>query len=160
MITSIYFYLKCLLDFKMFEMILASIIDPLHKLSSEAARNESFLTFYLYLVWITHQFSWLVYQCQVVSGGESQDEDGSGCGRNGTWWESNLSVSLYLFGRGSLHNCKILSHRTLTVFIPTTGGPHLPHQHCLHSHQEGAQCRVRDDPSDVYQHLSWEGCLL
>ena len=57
MITSIYFYLKCLLDFKMFEMILASIIDPLHKLSSEAARNESFLTFYLYLVWITHQFS-------------------------------------------------------------------------------------------------------
>ena len=38
-------------------MILSGIIDLLHKLSSEAARNESFLTSYLYLVRITRQLS-------------------------------------------------------------------------------------------------------
>ena len=145
-------------------MILSGIIDLLHKLSSEAARNESFLTSYLYLVRITRQLSWLVYQCWVVivRPRMGQDVEGMGLGERAICLSLFVCLAVAVFTTVRIiQQCPVLTD----ILCYTTGGPDLPHQHCLHSNQEGAQCRVRDDPRDVHQHLEWhrglyEKCLL
>ena len=69
-----------------------------------------------------------------------------------------LAVAVFTTVRITLQ-CPAVLQYTESLYN-TTGGLDLPHQHRLHSDQEGAQCRLRDNSCDVYQHLGGERYLF
>ena len=90
----------------------------------------------------------------VESGEMGQDVEGMGLA------ERAICLSLFVCLAVAVFTTVGDRRKHPRLTCPPSGGTDLPHQHSLHSHPEGTQCGVREDPGDVHQYPVREHHLL
>ena len=90
----------------------------------------------------------------VESGEMGQDVEGMGLA------ERAICLSLFVCLAVAVFTTVGARRKHPRLTCPPSGGTDLPHQHSLHSHPEGTQCGVREDPCDVHQYPVREHHLL
>ena len=71
-----------------------------------------------------------------------QDVEGMGLGERAICLSLFVCLAVAVFTTVRIDLQCLQSPAVSDILYYTAGGLDLPHQHCLHSNQEGAQCRV------------------